>query len=486
MIFITSAFQSATNDSVENKLELLRMVLPVNATVLLAVISLAFVIYQLDRYKDFKSFNYKILSYSAVLGLVIGVVTPLVLIQKTALAYTSIENILYVVSILSPLIVAVISAVYLWLHLSSLKTPNMINRFSYTSEPKDRASKQSPLAAQVQAICKWHGLVMQEWDSANLSGLVKRDDLLLRLASTAILENDTSTFKLIIKHYAKLLLANTSHEVAEFYEDDLSEIEEQLIYAKKDKLYEYMIDELSLAWLSNKESLESMSDELGNIYAGLIYKYINLGENFNVIQKSMGLLVNFHFLVITSDGGKKDWLNTRHALEAYLRNSIVKIAQKKQDYNLWLMHEKIRYLANHGGEVKKASLMSEYMKYMYITGIAGRAYNLHCGASNCSKTLYQHAVEDLEELYGWRVKLSNKQQEIFDRNYKDALEKLIGYQITIDNKNGKYEINKKHPKQAHSVTLGPSKSTSDSKLIDYSSLTAEQFEMFIFSHGRLF
>jgi hypothetical protein len=327
---------------------------------------------------------------------------------------------------------------------------------------------------------------MQEWDSANLSGLVKRDDLLLRLASTAILENDTSTFKLIIKHYATLLLTKNSYEVSEFYEDDLSEIEEQLIYAKKDKLYEYMIDELSLAWLSNKESLESMSDELGNIYAGLIYKYINLGENFTVIQKSMGLLVNFHFLVVTSDGGKKDWLNTRHTLEAYLRNSIVKIAQKKQEFNLWLMHEKIRYLANHGGEVKKASLMAEYMKYMYITGIAGRAYGLHCGASNCSKTLYQHAVEDLEELYGWRVKLSNKQQEIFDRNYKDALEKLIGYQITIDNKNGKYEINKKYPKQAHSITLGPSKSTSDSKLIDYSSLTAEQFEKFIFSHGRLF
>ncbi len=486
MNFITSAFQSATNDSIENKLELLRMMLPVNATVLLAVISLAFVIYQLDRYKDFKSFNYKILSYSAVLGSLIGVVIPLVLLQKTGLAYTPVENILYVVSIVSPLIVAVISAIYLWLHISSLKTSSMINKFSYKSAPKERASKQNPLAAQVQAICKWHGLVMQEWDSANLSGLVKRDDLLLRLASTAILENDTSTFKLIIKHYAKLLLANNSYEVSEFYGDDLSEIEEQLIYAKKDKRYEYMIDELSLAWLSNKESLESMSDELGNIYAGLIYKYINLGENFTVIQKSMGLLVNFHFLVVTSDGGKKDWLNTRHALEAYLRNSIVKIAQKKQEFNLWLMHEKIRYLANHGGEVKKASLMAEYMKYMYITGIAGRAYNLHCGASNCSKTLYQHAVEDLEELYGWRVKLSNKQQEIFDRNYKEALEKLIGYQVKIDNKNGKYEINKKYPKQAHSITLGPSKSTSDSKLIDYSSLTAEQFEKFIFSHGRLF
>lgn len=486
MNFISSAFQAATNDSIENKLELLRMVLPVNATILLAVISLAFVIYQLDRYKDFKSFNYKILSYCAVLGLLIGVGIPLVLLQKTGSSYTALEDTLYVVSVVSPLVVTIISATYLWLHISSISTPSMINKFSYTSEPKDRASKQNPLAAQVQAICKWHGLVMQEWDSANLSGLVKRDDLLLRVASTAILENDTSTFKLIIKRYAKLLLTTDSYEISAFYEDDLSEIEEQLIYAKKDKLYEYMIDELSLAWLDNKESLESMSDELGNIYAGLIYKYINLGDNFNVIQKSMGLLVNFHFLVVNSDGNKKDWLNTRHALEAYLRNSIVKIAQKKQEFNLWLMHEKIRYLANHGGEVKKANLMAEYMKYMYITGIAGRAYNLHCGASNCSKTLYQHAIEDLEELYGWRVKLSKKQQEIFDRNYKDALEKLVGYQITIDNKNGKYEINKKNPKQAHSVTLGPSKSTSDSKLIDYSSLTAEQFEMFIFSHGRLF
>ena len=486
MSFVSSAFQSATNDSIDNKLELLRMVLPVSATILLAVISLAFVIYQLDKYKDFKKFNYKILSCCAELGLIIGVIVPLLLLQKTGSHYTSLENVLYVLAIISPLIVAVISAIYLWLHIKSISTPSMINKFSYTSEPKERSSKQNPLATQVQAICKWHGLVMQEWDSANLSGLVKRDDLLLRVASTAILENDTSTFKLIVKHYAKLLLATDSYEVSAFYEDDLSEIEEQLIYAKKDKLYEYMIDELSLAWLGNKESLESMSDELGNIYAGLIYKYINLGDNFNVIQKSMGLLVNFHFLVVSSDGNKKDWLNSRHSLEAYLRNSIVKIAQKKQEFNLWLMHEKLRYLANHGGEVKKASLMAEYMKYMYMTGIAGRAYNLHCGASNCSKTLYQHAIEDLEELYGWREKLSKKQQEIFDRNYKDALEKLIGYQIIIDNKNGRYDINKKSPKQAHSVTLGPSKSTSDSKLIDYSSLTAEQFEMFIFSHGRLF
>lgn len=474
------------DDSIENKLDLLRLILQVDTTLLIAVVSVSFVVYQLDKYKKFKQFNYLHLSLYAGLSSLIGVVMPLILLQKTAGSYNFFESIIYIVSVLSPLILLMASTIYLWKVISSLNTEALINSFHYESKERSREDKQNPLALQAEEICKWHGSVMQERYSTHISQLVNKDDLLVRMAITAIAENDTLTLKYIIKRYAALLKGTSSYEAASFYEADLKEIVEQVVFVKKDKLYEYIIDELSINWLGNKNTLNEIPDHIGEIYTGLLFKYVNLGNDFNVTQKASSLLVTFHFLVINSTSEKRDWLQTLHLLQIHIKESIVKIAQKGQEFNLWLMHEKVRYYANHGGETKDIDLMENYMKFMYITGITGKVYNLRCGGSNCSKSIYEHAVEDLEELYAWRETFNKKQKKQFDLSYKEALEKLIGYEVEFKRNKNEYTTNKEKPKQVHSVTLGPSKSTSDSNIIDYSSITPQQLERLVFNHVRVF
>jgi hypothetical protein len=51
-------FEQLVNDPLSHKADLLTTVLPANITIIIAIASLTFVIYQLDKYKRFKDFNY--------------------------------------------------------------------------------------------------------------------------------------------------------------------------------------------------------------------------------------------------------------------------------------------------------------------------------------------------------------------------------------------------------------------------------------------
>ena len=135
------------------------------------------------------------------------------------------------------------------------------------------------------------------------------------------------------------------------------------------------------------------------------------------------------------------------------------------------MYEKSAYYAHHGAEVTSTGMTIAFMKVISNIGIAGRVYDLHCGATDCSKKIYDHAVETFEELGAYFKDTFNKEDaKIFIAGYKDAFEKLTGYNIDLDLKSGKYTVIKDKPKTMHTVKLGPTRATSDTQEIDYSNL----------------
>lgn len=494
-------FNAMTNENIEDKLNFLNTIVAINTSILLAVVGLVFLLYQIDKYSKFKQINYTLLFAYIALGLAIGLFYPITLLHITGSEYFYPEKVMYVVSVLSPFIMILISVMYLSFNLYVSSTKSIVNRFVYRNpvrlrerltdiagsfekllnknvKTKRRSKSYStgrslnPVARQSQELCLQHGVVMQELDVVSYSGLYTRNDLLVRMALTAIEENDSRTLRAIVKRYANLLKTTDGKQFTA-YSEDLEAIATMLIQHNKENIYSLLVDILSDEWLKDTDSLEALDDRLGRLYAGILYTYIDKGDDVETIQRSLSLLMNFFFIVLVSANKKnsKDWFYTKDSCRAYIRKAVLRIAEKNLGYTLWLAHEKAHFFLHHGAEVKKPEITIEFMKLDANVGILGRVYELHCEASDCSKTVYQHALEAFQLLGDYsKDTFTKKASEHFLRTYKDSFEKLLGYEIKLDMENHVYTEDKTKPKIMHAVKLGPTAETSDAQDVDYSRL----------------
>lgn len=495
-------FNAMTNEKVEDKLDFLNTAIAINTSILLAVVGLVFLLYQIDKYSKFKRINYIYLFSYISLGLAVGLLYPITLLHTTGGEYSHLEKIMYIVSVLSPFIMILLSVMFLAINLYTSSTRYIVKRFAYRDkidlkarvssilenvkasfskkdEKKKRRNKSysigrtmNPVARQSQELCLQHGVVMQEVDAVRYSSLHARDDLLVRMALTAIEEDDSKTLRLIIKRYAKLLKATSGKQLEE-YSEDLEAVTATLIRYKKDEVYNLLVDILSDEWLKDTKSLEVLDDELGRVYVGALYQYVDKGEDVDTIQRSLSLLLNFFFLILVSANKKdgKDWFYTKDFCRIYARKAVLRVAEKNLGYTLWLAHEKAHFFLHHGAEIKKMEVTIEFMKLDANIGILGRVYELHCESGDCSKTVYQHVLEAFQMLGDYsKDTFTKKASEYFLRDYKESFEKLIGFEIELDMENHEYTEIKTKPKIMHSVKLGPTPETSDSQNIDYSQL----------------
>ncbi len=494
-------FNAMTNEKVEDRLDFLNTAIAINTSILLAVVGLVFLLYQIDKYSKFKRINYVHLFSYVSLGLAVGLLYPITLLHTTGSEYTYLEKVMYAVSVLSPFIMILLSVMFLAVILYTSSTPYIIKGFAYhdrislttrissilngikaslsTKDKKKRRNKaysigrtMNPVARQSQELCLRHGVVMQELDAVRYSSLHARDDLLVRMALTAIEEDDSNTLRFIIKRYAKLLKSASNKRFKE-YSEDLEAITESLVRYKKDEVYSLLVDILSDEWIKDTGSLEALDDKLGRVYVGILYQYIDKGEDVDTIQRSLSLLLNFFFLILVSANRKdgKDWFYTKDFCRIYARKAVLRVAEKSLGYTLWLAHEKAHFFLHHGAEVKRLEITTEFMKLDANIGILGRVHELHCESGDCSKTVYRHVLDAFQMLGDYSKDTFNKKaSESFLREYKESFEKLLGFEIELDMENHEYTEDKTKPKIMHSVKLGPTPETSDSQNIDYSQL----------------
>jgi len=494
----------------DSKAEYLRSVLGINVSVLIATIGLVFLLYQIDKYNKLKRIQYTSMLTYAVLGVTIGLVCPYIYLH---MPYVSYADNLYLVSSLSPFLVVIFSACYLGVSLRSLSTFRMISKFEYTDKlnvkigrlkikiinawitlhnktiaGKDNKKKvkrsgysigrnNNPIAKLAEDVCLQHGTVMQEYDSSLLSPLSTRHDLLIRIASNALEVDDVSTFRKVMARYTELLNRVDSHFTE--YSQDLESIGAILIRQERGDLYDLMIDDLGAIWMSDNDIFNKLSDRICKLYVVLIAQYLNLGDDSETLRNEMTKLMNLYFLILIKSTRGKDFdsLYSLDACRSYTFKSALTLAEKGQDYTLWLMYEKAAYYAHHGAEVKQVGLSIAFMKLISSIGIDGRVYDLHCGATECSKKIYDHAVETFEELGAYYTEtFSKKDSTLYTNEWKNSFEKLVGYEVDLDLNNGKYTINKTMPKQMHAVKIGPTKATSDSETINYSTLNKAELK----------
>ncbi|MBL8159493.1 hypothetical protein JNJ66_03485 [Candidatus Saccharibacteria bacterium] len=494
------------SQTAENKIEFLRSLLGINSSILIAVVGLVFILYQIDRYNKFKKINYWYLVTYVLAGTTIGLVIPTVFLHS---ADPHNKNPLYIVAGLSVYILILLSTTYMVLALQSMSTTRIIKRFRYRTalsiklerfyaktynivsrfffkvtktEMKFKGKYKElwrigtgrnlhPLAKMNKETCLQHGVVGQEYDVAELSPLSVRMDLLVRMAATAADTNDIKVFRQIIERYVNLIKKSDDHQ--EEYSNDLQSIAGILIRNNRYELYDLLIEDIGTLLLKDKKALKQLDDNNGYLYATLLYQYVGKANDAESAQRGATRLMNLHFAILNAndDDQASNWLTTGDACKQYEIKSASKIAEKEQPYSLWLMYEKANYFTHHGAEVKDVRISIAYLRLISNIGIIGRVYRYHCGATDCSKSIYQHAFETFETLGEYYIdQFDEKDTERYLYAYTDAFEKLTGYEIKFDFRQGKRIINRNKPKMMHTFKIGPTHETSDMESIDYSKL----------------
>jgi|GEM_PF-4351969 len=500
---LESIRNALVNHQLSEKLEFLRSIIGINASIVIAVVGLVFLLYQIDRYSKFKRIKYSHMLVYATLSVFTGLVLPVAYIHSSG---SPTENNLYIASATSPFLMFLMSAAYMAMTLRMMSTTRIIRKFKYTEKLSVRIEKakigflnrwfsllaktvkrnkkrrrkieldtigrgRNPLANMADSVCGQHGVVMQEWDATQFSPLFTRDDLLVRMVTTAVEADDWKVLRHVVARYADLLQSTKSFFSE--YSEDLESIGAILIRRERNDLYDLLVDELTMTWVKDKKAFDALGDQVGRIFAAILFQYIDKGSDTESTQKAMSRLMAFYFLILTARTHKspKDWLYSSDACGRYAQKTVLRIAENEQEYNLWLMYEKSAYYAHHGAEVKKVGITVVFMKLIANIGIAGRVYHLHCGATDCSKTIYDHAIDTFEELATYLKDTFNKaESRRFVAAYKESFEKLVGFEVNIQLDKGTYTIDKSKPKTMHAIKMGPTKGTSDSETIDYSKL----------------
>lgn len=465
------------NDPRTNKLEVLKLIIPLNATFLLAIVSLTFVIYQLDRYKRFKHLRYRELSIFSGISVLIGILMPYALLQISSRTYSVIDGWGYIFALSSPMFIISMSALYLWYFVKTLSTEGLIKTYTYDAKSFNEA--KNPLVGHAQAMCDLHGLLIQEVDHAESSPLVYSDNAMLRLTAFAIDDNDVTIFKRAIEQYIFLLVKKPDYSVEQRYIQDIQWIARYLIRENREDLYEYILDAFSIAWFSKDTSYKEVSGSSLYLFADLLYKYIQDGEDIHLIEKTAILLADF--MLLMRQESNADMYHKSYSFRFVPMRAALQLAMRKNNYVLWLYQEKFIYFAHHAAEKLNEDLLKFAMSMMIVTGTAGKVYGLDCGAPKCSKQIFEHCTDGMDEIHSWRMNMNKDDKEWFDRVYKNAYSKLVGYQVTIDHSKAFPDVNidKRKPMKFSYISDGPLPSNYSRRDFNLSNINGEKFKLLV-------
>ena len=270
------------------------------------------------------------------------------------------------------------------------------------------------------------------------------------------------------------------------YATSLNRFAKLLIAQNRDDLYDYLIDEFSIAWFSDKKTFKELDSRSVNVLINLLQGYIVKGRDDKLILKCISILENI-LLIVGNDKRRKSDLNdiTDDIKRAVLTASY-ELVKRQKSFPVWLLQEKLSFIGCHAVKTNNQRLFYMIKPSLITIGLLTKDKELDCGAQRCSKSIYEHVLDGLMYIYSWREKVPAKDVGWFDKGFKDMAEKILGYEVTLyPDKEDWIKVNKKKARKLTYAQVSAVSSYNQRLDLDFSKLKESDVERLVLRYPSL-